>query len=404
MKIRHLVWLRRTTQFLFLFFFIFLLIESRLPQDIYVDYSGAFSTVQDLRLDPPVTFFFQLDPLVGITSLISGHELITGFLWGVAILVLAVLLGRVFCGFICPFGTVHHATGYYKAALKGDRMVRANRKTGAQKIKYFNLILFLAASVIGLNLTGLLDPIAFLFRSLALAVLPAVGVALRAIFDAMAGSDFKPFNLLSYGAEVFVAPIFGYSPKAYQSAWFIGILFLVILFLNRLRPRFWCRFLCPLGALLGLFSRFSILRLEKYEEKCTQCNLCLKHCQGAASPRPDQTWETAECLMCFNCHHVCPEDALAFRFGWTPKLTQKPDIGKRAVLGGLCAGLSLPLLGRLDGQVDTVSDPRLIRPPGSLAEKDFLKLCQRCGLCMKVCPTNAINPTLAEAGMPGFWT
>jgi ferredoxin len=108
--------------------------------------------------------------------------------------------------------------------------------------------------------------------------------------------------------------------------------------------------------------------------------------------------------MCFNCHNVCPEEALAFRFGWTPKLTQKPDIGKRAVLGGLCAGVSLPLLGRLDGQVDTVSDPRLIRPPGSLAEKDFLKLCQRCGQCMKVCPTNAINPTLTEAGMPGFWT
>ncbi len=404
MKIRHLVWLRRTTQVLFLCFFLFLLVESRLSQDIYVDYSGSFSSTQDLRLDQPVTFFFQLDPLVSITSLISGHTLIKGFLWGVGILVLAVLLGRVFCGFICPFGTIHHATGRFRAALKGDRMVQANRKTPAQKIKYFNLIVLLAASVIGLNLAGLLDPIAFLFRSLALAILPAIGVGLRAIFETMATSDFKPFNLLSYGAEVFLSPIFGYSDKTFQSAWFIGILFLVILFLNRLKPRFWCRVLCPLGALLGLFSRFSILRLEKYEEKCTRCNLCLKHCQGAASPRTDQAWETAECLMCFNCHNVCPEDALAFRFSWTPKLTRKPDIGKRALLGGLCAGLSLPLLGRLDGQIHMVSDPRLIRPPGSLAESDFLKLCQRCGLCMKACPTNVINPTLTEGGMPGFWT
>jgi MauM/NapG family ferredoxin protein len=108
--------------------------------------------------------------------------------------------------------------------------------------------------------------------------------------------------------------------------------------------------------------------------------------------------------MCFNCHNVCPEEALAFRFSWTPKLTRKPDIGKRAFVGGLFAGLSVPLLGRLDGQIDKVSDPRLIRPPGSLAEKDFLELCQRCGQCMKVCPTNAINPTLSEAGMAGFWT
>ena len=404
MKIRHLVWLRRTTQILFLCFFLFLLIESRLPQDIIVDYSGSFSSNQDLRLDQPVTFFFQLDPLVGLSSLVSGFHLIKGFLWGIGIIVLTVLLGRVFCGFICPFGTVHHATGSFKAALKGDRLVQANRKTSGQKIKYFNLIALIAAAIMGLNLTGLLDPIAFLFRSVALAILPGLGVGLRSMFDALAVSDIKLINLMSYGAEVLVSPIFGYSPKAFQTAWFIGILFVVILFLNRIRPRFWCRFICPLGALLGIFSRLSILRLEKYTEKCTQCNLCVKHCQGAASPRPDQKWETAECHMCFNCHNVCPEDALAFRFSWTPKLTRKPDIGKRAFVGGLFAGLSVPLLGRLDGQIDKVSDPRLIRPPGSLPEKDFLELCQRCGQCMKVCPTNAINPTLSEAGMAGFWT
>ncbi len=404
MKIRHLVWLRRTAQTLFLILFLFLLIESRLPQDVYVDYSGAFASKQDLRLDQPVTFFFQLDPLVGISSLVSGFHLIKGFLWGVGIILITVLLGRVFCGFICPFGTIQHATGSFKAALKGDRMVQANRKTPGQKIKYFNLIALIVAAILGLNLTGLLDPIAFLFRSVALAILPGLGVGLRSTFDALAVSDIKFINLMSYGTEVLVSPIFGYNPKAFQTAWFIGILFLVVLFLNRIRPRFWCRFICPLGALLGIFSRISILRLEKYADKCTHCNLCVKHCQGAASPRPDQKWETAECHMCFNCHNVCPEDALAFRFSWSPKLTPKPDIGKRAFVGGLFAGLSLPLLGRLDGQVDRVSDPRLIRPPGSLAEKGFLELCQRCGQCMKVCPTNAINPTLSEAGMAGFWT
>ena len=404
MKIRHLIWLRRATQTIFLCFFIFLLIESRLPQNVYVDYSLVFSTQQDLRLNQPVTFFFQLDPLVGITSLISGYQLIKGFLWGVGIIVVTLLLGRVFCGFICPFGTIHHATGAFKASLKGDSMVRANYKTPGQKIKYFNLFLLLIAAIFGLNLAGMLDPIALLFRSVALAILPGFGVGLRSMFDALAASDIKLINLLSYGAEVLVSPIFGYNHQAFQSAWFIGILFLVILFLNRIRPRFWCRVLCPLGALLGLFSRFSVLRLEKFLDKCTRCNLCIKHCQGAASPRPDQGWETAECHMCFNCHNICPEDALEFRFSWTPKLTAKPDIGKRALLGGLCAGIALPFLGRLDGQVDIVSDPRLIRPPGSLPESRFLELCQRCGQCMKVCPTNVINPTLTEAGMAGFWT
>jgi polyferredoxin len=403
-KARHLVWLRRITQTLLLCFFLFLLIENRLPQSVYQDYAAAFSTEQDLRLALPVKFFFQLDPLVGLTSLLSGYQLINGFLWGLGVALLTLLIGRAFCGFICPLGTIHHAIGWFKPGLKGHRMVQANVKKPSQRVKYFLLILLLAAAILGLNMAGLMDPIALLFRSVALAVLPGMGVGIRSLFEAMAGSNIKWLNTLGYGAEDLVAPIFGYSNPAYQTAWFIGLLFLVILFLNRIRPRFWCRTLCPLGALLGIFSRFSILRLEQYPQKCTECNLCVKHCQGAASPRPDQVWETAECHVCFNCFNVCPEDALAFKFKLTPSLTQKPDIGKRAVLGGLLGGISFPFLARLDGQIDNVSDPRLIRPPGALAEKDFLELCQRCGQCMKVCPTHVINPTLAEAGMAGFWS
>ncbi len=404
MKIRHLVWLRRTLQALSLIFFLFLMIESRLPQDVYIDYSMAFSADQELRLDQPVTFFFQLDPLIGISSLLSGYTFVKGFLWGAGILVLTILLGRIFCGFICPFGTLHHAIGRLYPALKGSRMVQANLKASNQKIKYFILILLLVAAVCGLNAAGLMDPIAFLFRSLALAAVPGLGDGLRSIFEAMAASDFKILNLAGYGAEVLVSPIFGYSQAAYQTAWFIGFIFLVILFLNRIRPRFWCRTLCPLGALLGIFSRISILKLEKYAQKCTACNLCLKHCQGAASPRPDQEWETAECLMCLNCFNVCPEDALAFRFVWSLERNRQPDIGRRALLGGLTVGISFPLFARLDGRIDKDPDPRLIRPPGSIPEKEFLELCQRCGLCMKACPTNGINPTLAEAGIAGFWT
>jgi MauM/NapG family ferredoxin protein len=79
-------------------------------------------------------------------------------------------------------------------------------------------------------------------------------------------------------------------------------------------------------------------------------------------------------------------------------------MGRRVLLGGLLAGVSLPFLGKLDGRIHRTSDPRLIRPPGSLSEETFLTLCQRCGLCMKVCPTNVIHPALGEAGMAGFWT
>ncbi len=96
MKATHLVWIRRVSQAFFLILFIFLLIESRLPQDIYLDYSIALNGEQEIQLDYPVTYFFQIDPLIWITSLISGHQWIKGFGWAFGIVVLTFFFGQGF--------------------------------------------------------------------------------------------------------------------------------------------------------------------------------------------------------------------------------------------------------------------------------------------------------------------
>ncbi len=70
----------------------------------------------------------------------------------------------------------------------------------------------------------------------------------------------------------------------YHQTWLVGSLFVAVLFMNRFIPRFWCRVLCPLGAFLGVFARFALFGMEKDHAKCTDCNLCLVHCQGADSP------------------------------------------------------------------------------------------------------------------------
>lgn len=404
MKGSHLIWIRRISQGFFLSLFLFLLIQTRFPSGAYRDYSLLMAGEKDIRVDWPVTFFFELDPLVWVTSFLSGHAWIEGSLWAVAVMLLTLLLGRFFCGFVCPLGTIHHMVSVIRPSLQGKALIEANQEKGSRRVKYFLLVLVLVSALLGLNVAGLLDPISLLFRSLSLALFPAVGNALKAACDVIAGSDLKPFNLLGYAAEEIGSPLFGYGYPAYQSGWLIGGIFLVTLFLNRLRFRFWCRTLCPLGALFGLISRFSLLRLEKRETACTRCGQCTLACQGAASPGPEADWNGGECLLCFNCFHRCPEDAITFRFRRFPATCRGTDPGRRAVLGGLLAGVSIPLLGRLDGQVYKVSDPRLIRPPGSLEERDFLRRCQRCGLCMKVCPTNAIHPALAEGGVAGLWT
>ncbi|MBW1997996.1 MAG: 4Fe-4S binding protein [Deltaproteobacteria bacterium] len=225
MKARYLLWLRRTSQCFFLVLFVYLLVESRLPQDVYLNYSVAVSPGEDLRLNRPVTLFFKMDPLVGVTSLLSGSRLIKGFIWGAGVLVLTVLLGRVFCGFVCPLGTINHLAGWPGRAARGSFVVTAGQKRPGHRVKYFILVLLLISAVLGLNLAGIADPISLLFRSLALAIIPGVGIGLRSLFDLMAESGVKLLNLLSYGAEVILAPVFGYEARAYQTAWFIGLAF-----------------------------------------------------------------------------------------------------------------------------------------------------------------------------------
>jgi ferredoxin len=191
----------------------------------------------------------------------------------------------------------------------------------------------------------------------------------------------------------------------YRQAFFLGAIFITLLVLNLRITRFWCRALCPLGALLGTVSRWSILGLEKFPQHCNDCNRCLLDCQGGDDPLPKAKWRKAECHLCFNCVGECPENGLTFQFfPTTPASIDRPSLQRRRALTGVAAGVALLPILRSGPGFAAARDPRLIRPPGALDEKSFLERCIRCGECMKVCPNNALQPALMEAGMEGLWT
>jgi ferredoxin len=191
----------------------------------------------------------------------------------------------------------------------------------------------------------------------------------------------------------------------FRQAFLLGVLFILLLALNLRVTRFWCRALCPLGALLGILSKWSILGLEKRAGACEQCNKCLLHCQGGDDPIPGAKWRKAECHLCMNCVSVCPQNDIRFRFfPATDKTIVKPDLQRRRMITSAVAGVAmLPLLRSSTGR-EVEGHARLIRPPGALDEEHFLERCIRCGACMKVCPNNALHPTLLEAGAEGIWT
>lgn len=389
---------RRVSQIFFLVLFVGLLIFTALRPT-----PGA---VGDIHLRAPVRLFFEWDPLVALSNALASHGLYRGLLWSLAILLPTFFLGRFFCGWICPMGTLQHWIGGWRSAAKqGKRRIESNRYKRWQTVKYGVLLAGLTASCCGSMIVGWLDPFSLLVRSVGLALLPGLNFAVRAALGPMEQSHIGWIK----GAATFLHSalqmvLLDFRQTHFSQSVFLGILFLVILAASLRVTRLWCRAICPLGALLGVASRWSILGLHKDASTCTQCNQCLQNCQGGDDPIGGAKWHKSECLECMNCVASCPHGSLEFRFFRKEAEVASPEVGRRRVLTGLAAGAAAVPLLRANTGLGKSRHERLLRPPGSLDEEDFLARCIRCGECMKVCPNNALHPTLTEAGLEGLWT
>jgi polyferredoxin len=399
--IQVLVWVRRAVQAGCLGLFVYLLFQT--------GFRGSFASAEArVRLPLPVEGFLLADPFVGAMTLLSTHTVYRGLLWSLGVLALTLVFGRVFCGWICPFGTLHHVFGWIFPSRygKGSKRVDSNKTHVRQRVKYYLLYFFLAAAATGSAIGGLFDPICIAVRAIGLAVIPAAQYVAQAINALVGLTGVRALQVAADGGQDFLAGTVWQEKQFYfHQTWLVGSLFIAILFMNRFVPRFWCRVLCPLGAFLGLFARFALFGMEKDHSKCTDCNLCLVDCQGADSPQGGVKWRQDECHMCMNCENSCPEDVIKFRFLPNRKSAiVTPDVGRRTAIATAAAGAALLPVTRVADVIDTNYDHRVIRPPGSVPEKDFLERCIRCAECMKVCPNNALHPAFFEAGIEGIWT
>jgi polyferredoxin len=400
--ITNLVWLRRASQIGFFALFFYFLVQTA--------FRGTFSAQSGtpVRLPLPVEAFLLADPFVAAMTLLSTHTIYRGLAWSLAIVALTLVFGRVFCGWICPFGTLHHFFAWIFPSRygKGSSRVEANKTHGWQAVKYYLMWGFLAAALAGSAIGGLLDPICIAVRAIGLGVIPALQYLGVHGNNAVAATNVRALQTAADGTQdVLAQQLWTANQSYYHQTWLIVFLLVAILFMNRFIPRFWCRALCPLGAFLGVMSRFALFGMQKDHSKCTDCNLCLVHCQGADSPQGGVKHRQDECHMCLNCESACPEDVIKFRFLPNRKSTvQKPNLERRTVFAAVGAGaVAIPAM-RIANWPDKAYSEKVIRPPGSVEEREFLERCIRCAECMKVCPNNALHPAFFEAGLEGLWT
>jgi polyferredoxin len=329
----------------------------------------------------PVNLFLWLDPLTAIGTALTTHTLYRPLLWAIVTIILTIILGRFFCGWVCPFGAIHHFVGFLGNREKSlSQKVRLNRYRKAQCIKYIILILFLAMaafpSVDAALQTGLLDPIPLVTRSFNLLLLP--------ILDRSAG---------------FVSATL----RFYEGAWLLLVIFLAAVLLNLVIPRFYCRFICPLGALFGIVGRFAIWRIGKTQKECIDCKMCERACEGGCELAGKI--RISECVLCFNCREDCKHQLIGYQT--RPSLAGEitnPDISRRGFVLSLASGVFAVPAIRLSNSLGANWYHKIIRPPGALAEEEFLKRCIKCGQCMRVCPTNVIQPAGLEGGLENLWT
>ncbi len=321
----------------------------------------------------PVRLLLQLDPLSALAVLGSSWLMPAALVVSLVIVGLTLAFGRVFCGWICPVGTLHHAASWATLRLRRGGYHKVNRWRSHFRLKYLLLVALLVAALAGTSILGLLDPLSLATRSFAAGLLPA-------------GS-----TLLS--AE-------GSRPRTFTGAWLTAGLFLGLLAANRWIARWWCRALCPLGGLLGLAARAAIFRIAVDPDKCNACHRCVRDCQGADEPFAKH--RVSECHVCLNCIPACPEDAIAYRpFAPAAAPAGGVDLPRRQLLGAALVGAAIVPLFRVS---TAEASPEAIRPPGALPEDAFLARCVRCGACVNACPTSALQPSLTTAGLEGLYT
>ena len=309
----------------------------------------------------------------------------------VALIVLTLVFGRIYCSVICPLGVFQ------------DLLARLRRKKN--KYSYSREVRWLRYPLLVVFLIALVAGVGIVFQLL----------APYSSYGRIATMIFQPVwklgnNLLALGAEQIDSYAF-YSVDTWMRSLpvlIIAVVTLAVLFVLAWRGgRTYCNTVCPVGTILSFFARFSWLKIRFDEEKCKNCSLCSKNCKAACIDFKTHTVDYSRCVVCGNCIDSCKFGALRYD---NKLIRQKAknenrtiDTSKRSFLLASAlvstAALAQKKEKLMDGGLaeleDKVAPERQtpLTPPGSLSFQHFAQHCTGCQLCVSECPNQVLRPS-----------
>ena len=315
----------------------------------------------------------------------------------VALIVLTLVFGRIYCSIICPLGIMQDIFGWL------GKKAKKNRYTYSKAHLWLRIIFLIAmflAFLMGMSIVvQLLAPYSA-FGRIATNLLQPVYLAINNVLASIAEQmDSYAF----YHRDVWL--------RALPSL-IISLLTLVILAILAWRNgRTYCNTICPVGTLLGMLSRFSFLKIHFDVEKCRNCSLCTKNCKASCIDFKTHTVDATRCVVCGDCIESCKFGALSYRGkkleARGKEMTQGNDKPQQDSRRSFLVSSALLATAALAQQKDKIMDGGLadiedkvaperqtpLTPPGSQSMSNFAKRCTGCQLCISECPNDVLRPS-----------
>lgn len=379
--------------------------------------SGLTAALVDFRGIIPVPVGHWLASFQFVPSSVA---LTTGAALSLACLVIVgttLAFGRVYCSTICPLGVLQDVVARVAGWIggRGSRFPYARPQTWLRQLVLWGAVAGLAADWTGFTLS-LIDPYSNFGRIASDIFRPLAALANNALVGL--------FHAVGIHAIYRVEPPWAAAAALCQPA----LLMILIIVMVALRGRLYCSTLCPVGTLLGLFSRRAAFRLGIDRAACRKCGDCLRVCKAQCIDLRTTAIDFSRCVACYNCIGACPDHGIRYHYVWArpapmgraaARSAAPADLPRRAFVAQL-ATASTSLLGvaslaalerqdspangaRRNGERSDEPEPsRAICPPGAVSVDRFMDRCTACHLCISACPTHVLQPALAEYGFAGL--